>query len=72
MDEAIREKRARFKAYSGLMKGGMKVEAKGAKTAYIDAKHMAKDAVWLANPEAKKEVFTTIFSDGDGVFHIAK
>ena len=37
MDEAIREKHAWFKAYSVLRKGGMTAEAKGAKTAYIDA-----------------------------------
>ena len=53
------------------MKGGM-TEAKGAKTAYIDAKHMAKHTIWLAKSEAEKEVFATIFPDGDGVFHIAK
>ena len=72
MDEAIREKRARFKAYSALRKGGMTAEAKGAKTAYIDTKHVTKHAVWLAKSEAEKEVFATIFPNGDGVFHIAK
>ena len=50
----------------------MTAEAKGAKTAYIDTKHTVKHAIWLANSEAEKEVFTTIFPDGDGVFHIAK
>ena len=68
MDEAIQEKCARFKAYSVLMKGDMTAEAKGAKTAYIDAKHVAKHAVWLAKSEAEKEVFATIFPEGDGVF----
>ena len=43
--KAIQEKRARFKAYSALREGGMKAEAKRAKTAYIDAKHVAKHAV---------------------------
>ena len=50
----------------------MTAEGKGAKTAYIDTKHVAKHAVWLAKSEAEKEVFATIFPDGDGVFHIAK
>ena len=72
MDEAIREKCARFKAYSALKKGRMTAEVKGAKTAYIDTKHVAKHAVWLAKSEADKEVFAAIFPDGDGVFHIAK
>ena len=72
MDDAIREKRARFKAYSALKKGRMTAEGKGAITAYIDTKHVAKHAVWLAKSEAEKEVFAAIFPDGDGVFHIAK
>ena len=62
----------RFKAYSAMKKGGMTADGKEAKTAYIDNKHMAKHAVWLAKFEAEKEVFATIFPDGDGVFHIAK
>ena len=72
MDQAILEKRARFKAYSALKKGRMKAEGKGAKTAYIDTKHVAKHAVWLAKSEAEKEVFAVIFLDGGGVFHTAK
>ena len=50
----------------------MTAEVKGAKTAYIDNKHVAKHAAWLAKSEAEKEVFSTIFPNGDGVFHIAK
>ena len=72
VDEVIWEKRAWFKAYCALGKGGMAAEAKGAKTAYIDTKHVAKHAVWLAKFEAEQKVFATIFPDGDGVFHIAK
>ena len=72
MDEAIRERRAWFKAYSALRKGGMTAEAKGAKTAYINTKHVAKHAVLLAKSQTDKEVFSTIFPDGDDVFHIAK
>ena len=72
MDKAIRDKRARFKAYIALKKRGLTAEVKGAKTAYIDTKHESKHAAWLAKSEAKKEVFATIFPDGDGVFHIAK
>ena len=39
---------------------------------YIDTKHVAKHAVWLAKSGTEKEVFAAIFPDGDGVFHIAK
>ena len=62
MNEAIREKRARFKAYNALKKESMSAEAKQAKTAYIDAKRLAKRAVWLAKSEAEKEVFATVFN----------
>ena len=72
VDEAIREKHARFKAYSALTKGGMTAEAKGAKTAYIDAKLVAKHDAWLAKSEAKKEVFATVSPDCDGALGIAK
>ena len=72
VDKPKREKRAWFKVYNALKKGGMMAEAKGAKTAYIDAKRMAKCAVWLARSEAEKEELATVFPDGDGVFRIAK
>ena len=72
VDKVIREKRARFKAYSALKKGGMTAEVKGAKTAYIDTKHVAKHVVWLAKSEAEKEVFARIFPECNGVFNIAK
>ena len=59
--------RAWFKAYSALKKGSMTVQAKMAKTAYIDAIHMAKHAVWLAKSEAETEEFATVSLDGDSV-----
>ena len=48
------------------------MEANRAKTAHIDAKHVAKHAVWLGKSEVEKEEFTTVSQDGDGVFRIAK
>ena len=72
MDKAIQEKHAWFKVYSALKKAGMTAEAEKAKTVYIDAKCMAKHAVWLAKCEAEKEEFTTVSPDGDGNFCIAK
>ena len=37
------------------------------KTACIDAKRMAKHAVWLAKSKAEKEEFATVSPDGDGI-----
>ena len=68
VDEAIQVKHAWFKASNAPKKGGMMVEAKGANTIYINAKHVAKHAVWLAKSEAEKEEFATVSPDGDGVF----
>ena len=64
MDETIQEKRAWFEAYKALKKDGKMAEAE---TAYKNAKHVAKHAVWLAKSEAEKEEFTTVSPDGDGV-----
>ena len=50
----------------------MTAEAKRAKTAYIDAKRVAKYVIWLAKSEAEKEEFATVSPDDDGVFCIAR
>ena len=50
----------------------MTAEAKGVKTAYIDAKLVAKHDTWLAKSEAEKEVFASVSADGDGLLSIAK
>ena len=55
-----------------LEAGGMMTEAKGAKTAYTDTKHVGKHAIWLAKYEPEREEFTTVSPESDGVFHIAK
>ena len=55
VDKAIRKKRAQFKVYSVLKKGGMTVEAKEPPTAYINTKRMAKQTVSLTNSEAEKK-----------------
>ena len=65
-------KHAWFKVYSALNKGGMMAEAEETKTAYIDAKHVTKHAIWLAKSEVEKEEFATVWWNGDGVFWIAK
>ena len=54
VDNAIQENRSRFRVHSAPKKGGMAAEAKG-KTAYFDAKRVAKHAVWLAKSGAKKK-----------------
>ena len=70
VDKAIQEKHARFKVYSALKKGGMTAEAKGAKTAYTDAKR--KHAIWLAKSEVEKEELSTVSPDDDVVFCFIK
>ena len=72
MEEAVWGKHARFKVYSALKKGGTTAEGKGAKTAYINAKRVAKHDIWLAKSEAEKEECIIVSPDGDGVFRIAK
>ena len=72
MDDAVQEKRARFKTYKVLEKKGKLTEAKEAKAAYMDAKRVAKRAVYLAKSVAEKEEFATVSPNGDGVFRIAK
>ena len=77
MEDAVQKKRARFKVYCALKKeekkkGGKTAEAKEAKTAYKDAKRVAKRVVWLAKFKAEKEEFATVSPNGEGVFRIAK
>ena len=36
-------------------------EAEETKTAYIDAKHVTKHAIWLAKSEVEKEEFATVW-----------
>ena len=72
MDEAVQGKRAWFNAYKARKKGDKTAEAKQAEAAYIDAKRMAKHAIWLAKSEAEKEEFATVSQEGDGIFCIAK
>ena len=72
VDDAVKEKRARFKVYNALKKAGKLSEAKEAKATYNEAKRIAKHVVWVAKSEAEKEVFANIMPNGDGIFRIAK
>ena len=72
LDKTVTAKRARFKVYSDLKKTGMAVEAKEAKTVYIDANCVAKHTIWLAKSEAEKEEFATVSPEGGYVFRIVK
>ena len=72
VDDAIKEKRSRYKTYNALKKSGNVTESREAKTAYNEAKRIAKHVVWLAKSEAEKEEFANISPSGDGVFRIAK
>ena len=72
VEEAVNEKRARYKIYNTLKKQGKTAETNAAKATYNAAKRVAKHVVWLAKSEAEKEEFATVSPNGDGVFRIAK
>lgn len=72
VDEAVKEKRRRFKAYNILRREGKTDEAEVAKAAYNEAKRLAKHTVWRAKSAAEEEQFRDISPEGDGVFRIAK
>ena len=72
VEDAVCEKRSRFKAYNALRKAGKSAEANEAKLAYNEAKRVAKRVVWLAKSEAEKEEFANIPPDGGSIFKIAK
>ena len=74
VDEAVHEKRARFKAYNALKKGGMPAGTKGQKLSTL------KPSVWQSLRRRKRirhstpggREFVTVPPDGDGVFRITK
>ena len=72
VEDAINEKRVRFRAYNVLRKQGKIAEANAAKSEYNDAKRVAKRVVWAAKSEAEKEKFADIGPDGDGIFRLCK
>ena len=59
VEDAVKEKRIRYKAYNALKKAGKVVEAKEAKTAYNEAKRVAKRVVWLAKSEDERGYLPT-------------
>ena len=72
MEDAINEKRRRYRTYKKLRKQGHTPETIPAKEAYNLAKRVSKHVVWLAKSEAEKEVFAHISPNGNEIFHIAK
>jgi len=72
VEDAVKEKWIRYKAYNALKKVGKVVEAKEAKTAYNEAKRVAKRVVWLAKSEDERGIFADISPTSDGVFRLAK
>ena len=59
VEDAVKEKRIRYKAYNALKKAGKVVEAKESKTAYNEAKRVAKHVVWLAKSEDERGYLPT-------------
>ena len=72
VEDAINEKRSRYRAYKILRKQGHTPETVAAKEAYNLAKLVSKHVVWLAKSEAEKEAFAHISPNDNEIFHIAK
>ena len=72
MEDAINEKRSRYRTYKKLKKQGHTPETIAAKETYNLGKRVSKHAVWLAKSEAEKEAFAHISPNGNEIFHIAK
>ena len=72
MEDAINEKRSRYRTYEKLRKQGHTPETIAAKEAYHLAEWASKHVVWLAKSEAEKEAFAHISSNSNEIFHTAK
>ena len=72
VEDAIAEKRARYKTYKALAKAGKHDEAKSAKAEYNEAKRAAKHVVWLTKSEAEKEMFAKVSPNDSSIFKVAK
>ena len=72
MEDAINQKKSRYRTFKKLRKQGHTPETIAAKEAYNLAKWVSKHVVWLAKSEAEKEAFAHISPNGDEIFHIAK
>ena len=72
VEDAINEKRSRYKTYKKLRKQGRTPETIAAKETYNLAKRFYKHVVWLAKSEAEKEAFAHISPNGNEIFHIVK
>ena len=72
VEDAINEKRRRYRTYKKLRKQGHTPETIAAKEAYNLAKRVSKHVVWIAKSEAEKEAFAHISPNGNEICHIAK
>ena len=72
VEDAVKLKRARFKAYRKLVKAGLTGEAKAAKEAYNEAERLAKRAVWQVRAKAKEDTFANISPNDSSIFKVAK
>jgi len=72
VDETIKTKHARFRAYTALVKAGRIGEANEAKAAYNGAKRLAKREVWQAKLDAETDKLANIRPNEGSVFNFAK
>ena len=72
VDDAVNEKRNRYKAFKKLQIQGLYNEANISKKAYNESKRVAKRLVWLAKSEAERDAFSAITSGRNEIYNLAR
>ena len=72
VDDAVNEKRNRYKAFKKLQSQGLFNEANIAKEACNESKRVAKRLVWLAKSEAERDAFSAITSGRNEIYNLAR
>ena len=72
VDDAVNEKKSRYKAFKQLQIQGLFNEANIAKEAYNESKRVAKRLVWLAKSEAERDAFSAITSGRNEIYNLAR
>ena len=72
VDDAVNEKRNRYKAFKKLLLQGLFNEANIAKEAYNESKRVAKRLVWLAKSEAERDAFSGITSGRKKIYNLPR
>ena len=71
VEEAIAEKRARYKTFRTMRRTGTTAETTTAKAQYTEARRVARRVVWFAKHESEKSVFANVSDSDSSIFKIA-